>query len=164
MKILLFGVGMQGKAALHDLVMSEDVHEIIAADRDIDNLTTYVESKGYGSKVHCEYIDVGNQEDIHQLMIRKPDVVIDLLPADFINTIATLCVKNGIHLVNTFFITDTKRELANEAKAKGLILLTEFGLDPGIDLILFSEAARSMDTIESINCYGAGIPEIRFVS
>jgi len=35
LKVMLFGVGLQGKVALHDLVNSEMVSEIIAADLDI---------------------------------------------------------------------------------------------------------------------------------
>ena len=42
MRILLLGVGMQGKAALHDLANSPDVSEIIAADKDFDSLNLYV--------------------------------------------------------------------------------------------------------------------------
>lgn len=45
MKILLLGVGMQGKAALHDLVHSNVVTRIVAADRDLDRLEAYVECR-----------------------------------------------------------------------------------------------------------------------
>jgi saccharopine dehydrogenase-like NADP-dependent oxidoreductase len=43
MKVLLLGVGMQGKAALHDLVQCKEVTEIIAADRDIEALKAYIQ-------------------------------------------------------------------------------------------------------------------------
>ena len=43
---------------------------------------------------------------------------------------------------------------------KGITLLPEFGLDPGIDLVLLGEAYREMDEIEEIMMYGAGIPEL----
>ena len=44
MKILLLGVGLQGKAALQDLVNSPAVTQIIAADANYDDLTAYVET------------------------------------------------------------------------------------------------------------------------
>jgi saccharopine dehydrogenase-like NADP-dependent oxidoreductase len=50
--------------------------------------------------------------------------------------------------------------LAAEAQARGVTLLPEFGLDPGIDLLMLGQAAREVDTIEGIKSYGAGIPEM----
>ena len=44
MKILLLGVGLQGRAALYDLAHSPDVTHVIAADADISTLRTFGES------------------------------------------------------------------------------------------------------------------------
>ncbi len=60
MKVLLLGVGMQGKAALHDLVNSKLVTQITAADYDFDELVTYVNGRQYGSKVQCEFVDAAD--------------------------------------------------------------------------------------------------------
>ena len=37
--------------------------------------------------------------------------------------------------------------------------MTECGLDPGIDLVLYARAARQFDTITAIDSYCGGIPE-----
>jgi saccharopine dehydrogenase-like NADP-dependent oxidoreductase len=52
----------------------------------------------------------------------------------------------------------TIRELDAQAKAKGLVILTEFGLDPGLDLILGAAALGEMDDVHEFRAYGAGIP------
>ena len=75
---MLFGVGLQGKVALHDLVNCEMVSEIIAADLDIDALKQLIKTKHY-SKVQCEFLDASNQENIEQLLALKPDPL-SLLP------------------------------------------------------------------------------------
>ncbi len=49
--------------------------------------------------------------------------------------------------------------LADEAKARDVTILPEFGMDPGIDLVLLGEAVRSLDHVEEIISYGAGFPE-----
>ena len=49
-KVLLLGVGMQGKAALHDLVRSGEA-EVVAADRDLEALKAHVESRRYDDRV-----------------------------------------------------------------------------------------------------------------
>jgi len=40
--------------------------------------------------------------------------------------------------------------LAEEAKARKVTILPEFGMDPGIDLVLLGEAVRSLDDVEEI--------------
>jgi len=160
MKILLLGVGMQGKAALYDLANSREVTEIVAADRDFDALEAYVASREYGGRVRCEHVDGANSESINRLMAQRPDVAIDLMPVHFHNGVAAAAVKHGVHLVNASYATPEIRDLAGEARARGITILPEFGMDPGIDLVLLGEATRALDQVEEIITYGAGFPEL----
>ncbi len=162
MKILLLGVGMQGKAALDDLVRSEVVETILAADQDLDMLKAYVASQNYGDKVRCESLDAADMDNLGNLMAQDVNVVIDLLPIPFIPNVARAAVAHGVHLVNTNYLLPEMKELADEAESKGLTLLPEFGLDPGIDLVMLGEALRSFDEVEEIASYGSGIPELAF--
>jgi saccharopine dehydrogenase-like NADP-dependent oxidoreductase len=66
--------------------------------------------------------------------------------------------SSDLHLVNTCYVRPEMRKLAGEAKRRGLSLLPEFGMDPGIDLVLLGEAVRKLDRVESVACYGAGLP------
>jgi len=159
MRILLLGVGMQGKAALHDLVHSQEVMQIVAADRDLATLEAYVGSKRYGDKVRCEAVDAAHLDDLNRLMAQGPDVVVDLLPVTFHHHVASAAVKNGVHVVNASYATPGIKNLAGEAKARQVTILPEFGMDPGIDLVLLGQAVRSLDRVEGIITYGAGFPE-----
>ncbi|GAB4404730.1 MAG: saccharopine dehydrogenase family protein [Anaerolineales bacterium] len=159
MKVLLLGVGMQGKAALYDLVRSDGVQEIIAADRDFDGLRAHVASRGYGSKVRCEPCAAENPAEIDRLVAQGVDVVIDLLPTRFIASVAEAAVRHGVHFVNASYTTPELKALAHEARVRGIALLPEFGMDPGIDLVLLGEAVRQFDTVQEIITYGAGFPE-----
>ena len=159
MKILLLGVGMQGKAALYDLVHSEAVEEIIAADLDAQALAAHLDEQRYGDKVTCQRVDAADPSSIQQLMDSKPDVVIDLLPPAFHDGVAGIAVDQGIHVVSTNYATPGLAGLAEKARAQKVTLLPEFGMDPGIDLVLLGEAVRSLDTVEEIITYGAGFPE-----
>jgi len=159
MKVLLLGVGLQGKVALHDLVNSDTVTKVIAADINIEAIKQLVETKQY-SKVQCEFIDANNQENINRLMDLRPDIVIDLLPIPFVNRIAKSAIKKGINLINTLSVSPEIKKLAGEAESKGISVLPEFGLDPGIDLVLLGQAVKGMKELEVINSYGAGIPTL----
>ncbi len=80
MNILLLGVGMQGKAALHDLWRSPAVDRIVAADADLPALQKHVRSRRYGKKAGCERVDAGSKASLLRLMKQRPDVVLDLCP------------------------------------------------------------------------------------
>ena len=159
MKILLLGVGMQGKAALRDLVHNEQVTAIIAADRDLAGLKAHVTSRQYGARVQCTHIDAADIESLNRLMGQGPDVMIDLLPVPFAGNVATAAVNHRVHLVNTHYLVPEIRALAEQAKTQDVTILPEFGMDPGLDLVLLGEAVRALDRVEEIASYGAGFPE-----
>ncbi len=159
MKILLLGVGMQGRAALHDLVQSEAVDRIVAADQGFEALVAHVEEQRYGDRVVCELVDATNPTSIERLMASGPDVVIDLLPVVFHDSVARIAIEYGTNLVNASYATPGLGHLAKEAKARSIAILPEFGMDPGIDLVLLGEAVRSLDEVDEIITYGAGFPE-----
>ncbi|MDH3456434.1 MAG: saccharopine dehydrogenase NADP-binding domain-containing protein [Gemmatimonadota bacterium] len=158
MRVLLLGVGMQGKLALHDLTQSDRVTDIVAADRDIDALLAFVRRMGYGSRVQCEAVDASDMGAVERLFERSVDIVVDLLPPEFIDRIAECAVHRGVHYVNTFFVTPGLQQMSRAARDRSVALLPEFGLDPGIDLVLLGEAVRQFDTVTEVMSYGAGIP------
>ncbi|UCF78874.1 MAG: saccharopine dehydrogenase NADP-binding domain-containing protein [Candidatus Eiseniibacteriota bacterium] len=160
MKVLVLGVGMQGKAALHDLASSLEVGDIVAADVDIDMLESYVQRHGWAGRVRCERLDASDPAALSRLLSIRPDVAIDLLPTAFIDRVASAAIEHGVHLVNTFYVSKRLKDLDENARRRGVTILPEFGLDPGIDLVMLGEAHRSLDTIEEIHSYGAGIPEL----
>jgi saccharopine dehydrogenase-like NADP-dependent oxidoreductase len=49
-------------------------------------------------------------------------------------------------------------EIDRAAREKGIVILPEFGLDPGLDLILGARALTELDEVEEFRAYGAGIP------
>ncbi|MEO6060776.1 MAG: saccharopine dehydrogenase C-terminal domain-containing protein [Thermoflexales bacterium] len=160
MKILLLGVGMQGKVALYDLVRSPSVTEIIAADMDVAKLRSHVDAHGWGHKVRCQPVDGADPASLDRLMAMKPDVAIDLLPAVFIPNVARAAIERGVHLVNSNYLPAELRALGDTARARGVTVLPEFGLDPGLDLVMLGDASRALDVIEEIHSYGSGIPEL----
>ncbi len=168
-KVLLLGLGMQGEAALHDLMRSDEVSEIIVGDRSSDSreLVEGLEVE----KVRYENVDASDPEKVSDLM-EEVDLVIELLPPGFAFSIAELAVENGIDMVSTMYLhdpeeSDPEKKKAREkeidrldstAKERDITVLPEFGMDPGLDLVLAREAVRSFDEIDELLCYGAGLP------
>lgn len=159
MNILLIGVGMQGKAALHDLWQNPAVTGIVAADRELEPLQQYVRRQNYGARVQTAFADAETPASLQKLLAAKPTVVIDLTPSRSSPLVAEAALRAHVHLVNTVYVLPAMKKLTTEVAAAGLTFLPEFGMDPGIDLVLLGRAVSLFDLVETIDSYGAGIPE-----
>lgn len=157
MRILVLGTGLQGRATLHDLARSPVVTQVIAADADIRTLQNWLVSLN-SNKIRAVQVDARDEHQVAALM-RQVDLVIVLLPTTFHVSIARLAVANGIHLVNSSYAPREFQEIGQQAQARGVAILPEFGLDPGIDLVLAGQAVRQFDEIHQFYSYGAGFPE-----
>lgn len=65
--------------------------------------------------------------------IQSADLVVSMLPATMHGQVAKDCVRFGRHLVTASYVSGEMRALDEAAKQKGVLLLNEIGLDPGID-------------------------------
>ena len=157
MNILLLGVGLQGRAALHDLVKSPSVTQVIAADANYDDLVAYVDTLKT-DKVTSVHLDVTDNEQVSSQM-KLVQAVIVLLPQQFRLDIARLAIENGVHFIETSYALPEYKELGVKAEAQGITLLPEFGLDPGIDLVLAGRAISEFDEVHELHAYGTGVPE-----
>lgn len=157
MKILLLGVGMQGKAALYDLVNSPDVSQVIAADINYDSLREYADQL-QTPKLKTVKLDVRDDQAVIKEM-RQVQAVIILLSQEFRENLVELAIESGIHLIETSYSLPAYEDLGIAAKTKDLSILPECGLDPGIDLVLAGRAIREFDLVRALHVYGTGVPE-----
>ena len=65
--------------------------------------------------------------------VRQADLVISLLPAAFHIQVAQECLKQNKNLITASYVSSAFKALHEEAQEKGLTILMESGLDPGID-------------------------------
>ncbi len=61
------------------------------------------------------------------------DLVVSLLPAPHHVAIARACLDRRVSLVTTSYVSDEMQALDADARSRGILLLNEMGLDPGID-------------------------------
>ncbi len=168
-RVLLLGCGAQGKAALHDLVSGDDGMHVVVADRDRgveERVRRYPASRVAGT-----VLDATDEAGIAALM-READVVVEALPGPFALPMARLAARCGVSLVSSMYLRDPQeedprtiaateqaiREIDRTAREKGIVILPEFGLDPGLDLILGARALAEVEEVEEFRSYGAGLP------
>jgi len=154
--IVLGGCGIQGLTAISDLIRSENVESVLCADSQIKGLERLKKVTDL-SKVEYLTVDAADVESLIRLYL-KADVVIDMLPRQLTETVCQAALKTGISVVNTNYAYPISG-LDAAAKAAGMAIMPECGLDPGIDLIIYGEARRRFDEINIINSYCGGMPE-----
>ncbi|MET9848068.1 saccharopine dehydrogenase family protein [Streptomyces ossamyceticus] len=96
------------------------------------------------------------------------DVVVSMLPAPEHAPLLGACVEARAHFACSSYVSDAVLELAPAAGAAGVTVLTEAGLDPGIDhlfahsLIARATAAIGPDTAASytLTSYCGGVPAV----
>ncbi|MGE5601893.1 MAG: saccharopine dehydrogenase family protein [Nitrososphaerales archaeon] len=157
MRVLVLGAGMQGRAALYDLSCNPQVAHMIAADANPQALAPFIKHLDQ-SRLEVVTLDAADAEEAGKLMDRV-DAVVALLPPEFDVPMLRLAIQHGAHFVTTSYALPELVALAKEAEARGLTVLTEFGFDPGIDLVLTGQAVRDLDEVLELFSYGAGFPE-----
>ncbi|MEW6264483.1 MAG: saccharopine dehydrogenase C-terminal domain-containing protein [Thermodesulfobacteriota bacterium] len=154
--LVLGGCGIQGKAALFDLSRNRKVSRIICADIRTDSLRTlkYVDH----GKIKPVQLDLERENVMVSLMKEDIDIAIDLLPPRFGKLVAEAAIETGISLVNSNYAYDLK-PLHEAAAKKGISIMPECGLDPGIDLVIYGYGLRQFDELQVLNSYCGGLPE-----
>ncbi|MGD8262045.1 MAG: saccharopine dehydrogenase C-terminal domain-containing protein [Desulfobacterales bacterium] len=157
MKVLVLGgCGSQGRAALYDLSKNENVTQITCADiqpqliHSFDCIDT--------TEIQTVQMDAQDKNALVSIMNKKFDVVLDFLPPQCVRTVAEAAIKSRLNLVNTNYPYDIL-DLDHAAKERGISIIPECGLDPGIDLIIYNYSLKYFDEVFKLNSYCGGIPE-----
>ncbi|MGQ4387131.1 saccharopine dehydrogenase family protein [Streptomyces sp. SAS_270] len=96
------------------------------------------------------------------------DVVVSMLPAPEHAPLLAACIGRGTHFACSSYVSDAVLDQVPAAAAAGVVVLTEAGLDPGIDhLFALDLIARARDAIGdgsaasySLTSYCGGIPAV----
>jgi saccharopine dehydrogenase-like NADP-dependent oxidoreductase len=157
-KALVLGAGLQGKAVIHDLERSSVVSEIAAADIDIGGAGEWLARMGL-QKVSLHALDASDERELKRFIHQNGvNILICMLPPSFGYRTARVALKARIPFVSCSY-TGQIAELDGEARASGVTILPEMGMDPGIDLLLGKLAVLELDEVHGLHSYGTGLPE-----
>lgn len=153
---VLGGLGLQGRAAIADLVASAGVEEIVCVDTAADGPARLA---GLTDLSRVRFVvPEGAIGPALATVLADVDAVIDLLPQPLMREAVQAAIATRTPLVTTNY-GKAIADLAPEAEKAGVSIMSECGLDPGIDLVLYARAAKQFSTISSIDSYCGGIPE-----
>jgi saccharopine dehydrogenase (NADP+, L-glutamate forming)/spermidine synthase len=78
--------------------------------------------------------------------VADADVVVSLVPYTFHPLVAETCIALRRNMVTTSYVGEAMRALDEKARAAGIVILNEVGLDPGIDHM---EAMRIIHAVKN---------------
>lgn len=100
-------------------------------------------------------------------VLEKGDVIVSMLPGDWHVPLAELAISKEANFVSSSYIAPEMRALDDKARAAGVALVNEVGLDPGIDHLMAHALIadyRASDAFDANNhlsfiSYCGGIPK-----
>ncbi len=130
-KVLILGAGLSASSLIKYMIShSEEFNWLIKLG---DISLELCEQKIAGHKNGEAFVfDVKNQNQVDQ-EVKNADLVISMLPATFHHIVAKACLKHAVNMVTASYVSEEVRAMDREAKEKGIIMLNEIGVDPGID-------------------------------
>ncbi|WP_341301448.1 saccharopine dehydrogenase C-terminal domain-containing protein [Lysinibacillus sp. FSL H8-0500] len=160
MKVVVLGAGLMGKEVARDLVKNDEVKRVFLSDIDINVAQDFVDTLG-SDKIEVVELHAESDDSLMEV-IAKGDVVVNALFYSFNERVARAAIEVGVHSVDLGGhiggITEKILELHEEAKAKGVTIIPDLGVAPGMVNILTGYGASKLDDVESIKLFVGGIP------
>jgi lysine 6-dehydrogenase len=159
MRFLVLGRGAQGSACAFDLLRSEGVSQVRLADLDVSSLPAFLPTDD--PRLVPVSVDVRNREMMLAEMAQV-DAVLSAIPYYFNGELAALAVQAGVHFADLGGNTEivfAQKELDAAAKLKGVTVVPDTGLAPGMINVLAELGISAMDSVESVKLFVGGLPQ-----
>jgi saccharopine dehydrogenase-like NADP-dependent oxidoreductase len=130
-KILVLGAGRSSSSLIDYLIKQSNTQQwqIQVADLSLEMAQQRV--NGHKNAIAVE-LDSNNEERTSTL-IADSDLVISMLPAAAHVAIAKMCIAHKKDMVTASYVSPEMMALDEAAKAAGITIMNEVGVDPGID-------------------------------
>jgi lysine 6-dehydrogenase len=162
MRMLVLGAGLQGSACAFDLLNNPKVERVVLADLKVDALPKFLETHPKrAGRLEPTVLDVRDDNAVLAVM-KGVDAVQSAIPYYFNLRLAQLAVQAGVHFTdlggNTEIVMQQK-ELDAQAKSKGVSVVPDTGLAPGMVNIIAQHGIDQFDAVESVRMYVGGLPQ-----
>ena len=155
MKITVLGAGLVGAPMAVDLAKDKEF-DISVVDVNIDNLNKIEKSYSI-TKIQK---DLSDHESVKEV-IGNSNIVVNAVPGFMGFEILKTIIDTGINVVDIAFFPEDPFVLGDVAKEKGVTVIMDCGVAPGMSNILVGYVDYILDKTDSALIYVGGLPEIR---
>lgn len=159
MKYTVIGAGMMGSAAAYDLAMANTGDEIILADINLQQATQA--AKSIGTNVKPIRLDVNSHKELVKVLAGS-GAVISAVSYSVNYQITRAAIEAGVHVCDlggNDDVVDKQLTLDADAKQRGVTIIPNCGLAPGLIDILAVQGAKEFDELDSIHLRVGGLPQ-----
>ena len=160
MRMLVLGAGLQGTACTYDLLQNPSVTRVLLADVQVGPLPAFL-APFAGARLEAMALDVRDAAAVRAVFARC-DGVMSAIPYYFNAPLAAIAVEMGVHFTdlggNTAIVQEQK-QLDAAAKAKGVSVIPDTGLAPGMVNVIAQHGIDQFDTVESVKLFVGGLPQ-----
>jgi len=160
MKAVVLGAGLQGCACAYDLLQNPAVTQVTLADLRLEALPPFLNGD-WGGRLRPVRLDVTDDVAVRETL-RGHAAVMSAIPYYYNEAMAAAAVDVGCHFSdlggNTEIVFAQKR-LHEQAKARGISVVPDCGLAPGMVNILAAEGIRRLERAETVKVYVGGLPQ-----
>lgn len=162
MKMLVLGAGLQGCACAYDLLQNPRVSQVALADLRPDHLPPFLTERGdWGGRLKTVRLDVTDPVAVQETL-RGHTSVMSAIPYYYNGPMARAAIEAGCHFSdlggNTEIVFEQKK-LHEQALARGVSVIPDCGLAPGMVNILAAEGIRRLDRAEQVKVFVGGLPQ-----
>jgi lysine 6-dehydrogenase len=160
MNVLVLGAGLQGCACSYDLLKNSSADQVTLADLRLEKLPKFL-TGDWGGRLRTLRLDVSNEAAVRTAFQGRA-AVMSAIPYYYNGTLARIAVESGCHFSdlggNTEIVLEQKK-LHQQAEAKGISVIPDCGLAPGMVNILAAEGIRRLDRAERVKIFVGGLPQ-----
>ncbi|MBI4677716.1 MAG: saccharopine dehydrogenase NADP-binding domain-containing protein [Elusimicrobia bacterium] len=160
MKFLIIGSGMQGKACAYDLLQDPKTGKVLLADVSEKRLSA-VKKWLKSPKAETKRLDASDLAAVRKTAAGF-DVTVSCVPYFFNLGLAKAAIEAGAHFVDLGGNTNiVRKELALHARAKrrGVTVIPDNGLGPGMINTIAVAAMEKLDKTDEVLIRDGGLPQ-----
>jgi len=160
MRMLVLGAGLQGSACAYDLLQHPGVDRVTVADLKPDRIPALLRPLA-GRRLALLKLDVQDGAALRAAM-GGHDAVLNAAPYYFNLEVSKAAVDSGVHCADLGGNTEIvfqQRKLDAAARERGVSIIPDCGLAPGMVNILAAEGIRRVGEAESVKIYVGGLPQ-----
>lgn len=159
MNVLIIGAGRMAHGLVHDFLQQPDLKSLQVVDNSPDALKT-LNAKFKSAKLSTGLCNAGDMEKLKSFFL-KTDGAISAVPYDFNLDLTKLAIQTKTHFVdlggnNT--VVDKQFALDEQAKAKGIGIVPDCGLAPGMVSVIAAHAVNELARTDSLKIRVGGLP------
>jgi lysine 6-dehydrogenase len=159
--MLVLGAGLQGSACAYDLLQNSGVDEVRLADRASTALPPFLERYAGNPRLVRIALDAKDPKAVARAM-DGVTAVMCALPYYFNLEMTKIAIERGVHFCdlggNTEIVFQQKG-LDESARAKGITVIPDCGLAPGMVNVLAQLGISRCDRVSRVKIFVGGLPQ-----